>query len=130
LTGGDLYLKFIVTAAGKLGLPDNDVFRGELIMGWRGKTFVLLIVYIAGFATAGYLAEPVSGRVTDERGRFDAGGVENFATSKFNSRDIAPLVNAGLQKCLRLGKHAAGQISKIVREKIAERRQKSEKQTE
>ncbi len=81
--------------------------------GWRTKFIFLLIVYVAGFATAIYMLAP-----TPEGGTGNTSSV-----SAFKSQEFVGSVNAGIHKCLALGKVAACHTAEFLKEKLKEIRE-------
>ena len=83
-------------------------------MGWRSKFVFLLIVYFAGFATAVYCLAPApegTSRGTREKGALFA---------KFKSEEFATSVNSGMHKCIDVGKEAAREAARLIKEKMEE----------
>jgi hypothetical protein len=77
----------------------------------------MLIVYVAGFATAIYMMAP-----TPEGGTEKSFG-NTSSVSAFNSQEFVETVNAGIHKCLALGKVAACHTAEFIREKLKEIRE-------
>jgi hypothetical protein len=88
-----------------------------LVRGWRTKLIFLLIVYFAGFATAIYMLAPAPKSGTD---KFFG---NTSSASTFNSQEFAKSFNAGMHKCLALGKEAAIHTAEFIKEKIQEMRE-------
>jgi hypothetical protein len=88
-------------------------------MGWKGKLVFVLIVYFAGFATAVYCLGPTP----DGKG---GGSSRSGATQNgFKSDEFAKSLNSGMHKAIDVGKEAATQAAKLIREKINESQTKS-----
>jgi len=83
-------------------------------MGWRSRFIFLLIVYFAGFATAVYCLVPAP--EGPERRPLKAGDVR----SAVQSEKWAQSVNSGIHKCVDLGKEAALEAARRIREKMQE----------
>lgn len=90
-------------------------------MGWRSKLVFLLIVYFAGFATAVYCLAPAP----EGRGRTDRDQRRLLASLK--SEDFAQSVNSGIHKAVDVGKEAAAQAAKLIREKMDRAKERSKK---
>lgn len=88
-------------------------------MSWRSKIVFVLIVYFAGFATAVYCLgpapEPAAGRPA----------MASLTPKALKSDDLAKSLNSGMHKAIDLGKEAATQAAKLIREKIGESQAKS-----
>jgi hypothetical protein len=88
-------------------------------MGWKGKLVFVLMMYFAGFATAVYCLGPTP----DSK---SGGPQRSGATQKaFDSTEFAKSLNSGMHKAIDLGKEAALQAAKVIREKINESQTKS-----
>lgn len=81
-------------------------------MGWRTKLVSLLIVYCAGFATAIYCLAPAPEAGPGQP--LQLAGIP----SAIQSRELAKSVNSGIHKCVDLGKEAAGELAKRIRQEI------------
>ncbi len=88
-------------------------------MGWKGKLVFVLMVYFAGFATAIYCLGPTP----DSKGG-DASRA-GLTPGAFKSEEFAKSVNSGMHKAIDVGKEAATQAAKLIREKINESQAKS-----
>jgi hypothetical protein len=88
-------------------------------MGWKGKLVFMLMVYFAGFATAIYCLGPTPDAKSGGAGRSDATRIE------FKSDEFAKSLNSGMHKAIDVGKEAATQAAKVIREKIGESQAKS-----
>lgn len=85
--------------------------------GWRTKFIFMLIVYVAGFATAIYILAPAPDGSTDK-------AFSNISsTSSFDSQEFVKTFNAGIHKCLAFGKVAAGHTAEFLKEKLKEIRE-------
>ena len=82
-------------------------------MGWRAKLVFVLIVYFAGFATAVYCLSPTPETPT-------VSGKSEVVGKAFKSEELAKSLNSGMHKAIDLGKEAAVQAAKLIREKIDE----------
>jgi hypothetical protein len=79
-------------------------------MGWRSKFIFLLIVYFAGFATAVYFLAPApDGR----SGNLSA----DLQLKAVNTNQIVNSLNAGMHKCVDLGKVAAKEAADYIKNK-------------
>ena len=87
---------------------------------WRSKFVFFLIVYFAGFATAIYTLAPGPEKGS---GRGSDGGLLNSA---FKSDDLAKSFNTGMHKCVEFGKEAAWRVAKELKEKVEEKRAKTD----
>ena len=85
-------------------------------MGWKGKLVFVLMVYFAGFATAIYCLGPTP----DSKG-----GGAGLTPGAFKSEEFAKSVNSGMHKAIDVGKEAATQAAKLIREKVNEAQAKS-----
>lgn len=90
-------------------------------MGWRSKLVFLLIVYFAGFATAVYCLAPAP------KGRGRAGRDQGRLLASLKSEDFAQSVNSGIHKAVDVGKEAAAQAAKLIREKMDRAKERSKK---
>ena len=90
-------------------------------MGWRSKLVFLLIVYFAGFATAVYCLAPAP------EGRRRAGRDQGRLLASLKSEDFAQSVNSGIHKAVDVGKEAAAQAAKLIREKMDRAKERSRK---
>lgn len=89
-------------------------------MGWRSKFVFVLIVYVAGFATAVYCLSPAP---DPEPGQYaDKGRV----LAKLKSEEFARSVNSGMHKAIAFGKEAAARTAEVIREKVDEIQSKSD----
>ncbi len=88
-------------------------------MGWKGKLVFVLMVYFAGFATAVYCLGPTPDGKSGGAGRAGATG------ASFKSEEFAKSLNSGMHKAIDVGKEAATQAAKLIREKINESQTKS-----
>ena len=86
--------------------------------GWRSKLIFLLIVYFSGFATAIYTLAP-----PPEKSSPQASG-KDFTYAAFKSDEFAKSFNAGMHKCIDLGKDFAWRAAKMMKEKLDEQSQK------
>jgi hypothetical protein len=77
----------------------------------------MLIVYVAGFATAIYMLAP-----TPEGGPDKSFG-NTSSNSRFDSEDFVKTFNSGMHKCLAFGKVAAVHTAEFIKEKIQEIRE-------
>ena len=83
-------------------------------MGWRSKFVFVLIVYFAGFATAVYCLAPApSGKKGTAQGK-------ELLGSTLTSDQLVQSVNAGMHKCVDLGKDAATRAAELIKEKMEE----------
>lgn len=93
---------------------------GNIVSGWRSKFIFLLIVYFAGFATAIYTLAPEPGK----NGKpFALGSLLPSASQKGKSMTREEFVvsfNAGMHKAVDMGKAAAIQTGKMIKEKLDE----------
>ncbi len=87
-------------------------------MGWKGKLVFVLMVYFAGFATAVYCLGPTP-EPKGGHGRSDA------TRTAFKSEEFAKSLNSGTHTAIDVGKEAATQAAKLIREKINESQVKS-----
>lgn len=88
-------------------------------MGWRSKFVLLLMVYVAGFATAIYCLSPAP---DPEPGQVrQTGGV----LAKLKSEEFTQSVNSGMHKAIAFGKEAATKTAEVIREKIDEAQAKT-----
>ena len=85
-------------------------------MGWRARFVFLLMVYVAGFATAIYVMTP-----TQEGEGFSFQGKDSLREA-IQPRQFAQSVNAGLSKCAGMSKIIAEHASVIIKEQLDERR--------
>jgi hypothetical protein len=74
----------------------------------------MLIVYVAGFATAVYMMAD-----TPEGGTGKSFGNTSSA-STFNSEEFVKTFNSGMHKCLAFGKVAAIHTAEFIKEKVQE----------
>jgi hypothetical protein len=88
-------------------------------MGWRTKLVFLLIVYFAGFATAVYCLSPAPEQGPDQSLQLAA------IPSAVKSQELAKSVNSGIHKCVDLGREAAAELAKRIREEIDRTQAKS-----
>ena len=88
-------------------------------MGWKTKLVFVLIVYFAGFATAIYCLGPAPQQTAGNPSQAD------LVQKAFKSDEFAKSVNSGMHKAIDLGKEAATQAAKLIREKINESQTKS-----
>ena len=88
-------------------------------MGWKGKLVFVLIVYFAGFATAVYCLGPPPDAKAGTPAR------SGPTTKAFDSNQFARSLNSGMHKAIDLGKEAATQAAKLIREKISDAQAKS-----
>jgi len=77
----------------------------------------MLIVYFAGFTTAIYMLAP-----EPEGGKGKSFNIP-FSSSKIDSEEFVKSFNAGLHKCLAMGKVAACHTAEFIKEKIDEMRE-------
>jgi hypothetical protein len=90
-------------------------------MGWRSKFVFVLIVYFAGFATAVYCLAPApEGAHAENRQR-------SSILAGVKSEEFAKSVNSGVHKCIDLGKEAAREAAKLIKEKMDEAKARSNK---
>jgi len=85
--------------------------------GWRSKLIFLLVVYFSGFATAVYTLAP-----PPEKSAPQAGG-KDLTYAAFKSDEFAKSFNAGMHKCIDLGKDFAWRAAKMMKEKLDEQSQ-------
>lgn len=85
--------------------------------GWRTKFIFMLIVYFAGFTSAIYMLAP-----TPEGGTGKSINIP-FSSSKLDSEEFVKSFNAGIHKCLAIGKVAACHTAEFIKEKIEEMRE-------
>ena len=85
--------------------------------GWRSKLILLLVVYFSGFATAVYTLAPAP-----EKSAYQA-GAKDFTYPAFKSDAFAKSFNAGMHKCIDLGKEFAWRAAKLMKEKLDEQSQ-------
>ena len=90
-------------------------------MGWRMRLVFTLIVYFAGFATAVYLIAP-----TPETGTRASTG-RNSASSGLKSDELMRSLQAGMGKCVDLGKDMAARAAELIKNKLEEEKRKSSK---
>jgi len=96
--------------------------RGKILpMGWRSKFVFVLIVYFAGFATAVYCLAPAP------EGKHAAARQRSSVFAGVKSEELAQSVNSGVHKCLDLGKEAAREAAKLIKEKMDEAKARSQK---
>jgi len=88
--------------------------------GWRVKFIFLLIVYLAGFATAIYCFVPASDEQTSETRE------RSFAFSNLKTEEFARSFNTGMHKCIDFGKDSALRVGKIIKQKLEERQNQNE----
>jgi zona occludens toxin (predicted ATPase) len=88
-------------------------------MGWRAKLVFVLIVYFAGFATAIYCLGPAP------QGKGGSNASPDLVQKMLKSDELAKSVNSGMHKAIDLGKEAAAQAAKLIRQKIDESRAES-----
>jgi hypothetical protein len=88
-------------------------------MGWKGKLVFVLIVYFAGFATAVYCLGPTPDAKAGSAAR------SGSTPKAFDSSEFAKSLNSGMHKAIDLGKEAATQAAKVIREKINDAQTKS-----
>ena len=85
-------------------------------MGWRAKFVFLLMVYVAGFATAVYfMAPPQEGQGYSFKGK-------DRLRDAVQPNEFAKSVNVGLGKCADMSKTIAEHASTIIRQQLDERR--------
>ena len=97
------------------GGPVDKILRRKgdnYCMGWRTKLVSLLIVYGAGFATAIYCLAPAPEAGPGQP--LQLAGIP----SAIQSQELAKSVNSGIHKCVDLGKEAAGELAKRIRQEI------------
>lgn len=85
--------------------------------GWRTKLISLLIVYFSGYATAIYTLAPAPEKSTGQA------NAKEFTWAAFKSDEFAKSFNAGMHKCVDLGKDFAWRAAKFMKEKLDERSQ-------
>jgi len=85
--------------------------------GWRSKLIFLLIVYFSGFATAIYTLAPAPAKSGHQA------AAKDITYAAFKSDEFAKSFNAGMHKCIDLGKDFAWWAAKLMREKLDERTQ-------
>lgn len=90
-------------------------------MGWRTKFVFLLIVYCAGFGTAVYCLAP-----TPEQGEGRPLQLAGLPAA-IKPQELANSVNSGIHKCVDLGKEAASELAKRIRDEIEKARSESGK---
>jgi hypothetical protein len=94
--------------------------------GWRTKLIVGLIIYFGGFATAIYYLAPESERA--EGGKivksgFNRGG----STAQVKSSEMKKVAGAGVKKFVGFAEEKAVELGELIRAKLAEQRNNSEK---
>ena len=90
---------------------------------WRAKLLFMMIVYFAGFATAIYTLAPVEdGRYVDA----DSGFVQNSDASAVKAQQFRQLADAGFAKFLSFAEEKTIVAGRFIKQKLAERRQRSE----
>jgi hypothetical protein len=81
--------------------------------GWKAKFVFLLMVYFAGFATAIYCLMPApEAQMSGESSEHSAARAEQFAQS----------FNVGMHKCLEVAKDVTLEASRLIKQKLDERR--------
>lgn len=90
--------------------------------GWRSKLIFLLIVYFSGFATAIYTLAPEPGKNSKP---FALGSLLPSASASQKDKpmtreEFVASFNAGMHKCIDLGKAAAQHTGKMIKEKLDE----------
>ncbi|NQV34247.1 MAG: hypothetical protein HQ515_16250 [Phycisphaeraceae bacterium] len=93
-------------------------------MGWRARFVFLLMVYVAGFATAIYVMTP-----TQEGQGFSFQGKGRLREA-IQPRQFAQSVNTGLSKCADMSKTIAEHASVIIKEQLDERRKSNASKNE
>lgn len=81
--------------------------------GWKAKFVFLVIVYVAGFASAIYWLGPATENQTAGVGVLE----KDFSCPNLNSQEIAASFNKGVRKCIDFGKSAALRTAELIREK-------------
>ena len=89
-------------------------------MSWRGKFVFLLIVYFAGFATAIYFLVPAP------EGASAKTGAKGLAVKSIKTDELAKSFNAGMHKCVDIGKDVACRAAEYIKERIDEHQPKKE----
>jgi len=92
---------------------------GIIVSGWRSKLIFLLIVYFAGFATAIYTLAPAPGN----KKPFTLGTLlpsHSQQGKTITREEFVESFNAGMHKCIDLGKAAALHTGKLIKEKLNE----------
>ena len=92
---------------------------GNIVSGWRSKFIFLLIVYFSGFATAIYTLAPAPGNSKP----FALGSLLPSRSQQgkpITREEFVESFNAGMHKCLDLGKAAAMHTGKLIKEKLNE----------
>ena len=93
---------------------------GNIVSGWRSKFIFLLIVYFAGFATAIYTLAPAPGNNSKP---FALGTLLPSRSQEGKSmtrEEFVASFNAGMHKCIDMGKSAAMHTGKLIKEKLDE----------
>ncbi len=93
-------------------------------MGWRARFVFLLMVYVAGFATAIYVMTP-----TQEGEELAFEGQDRLREA-IRPRQFAQSVNAGLSKCADMSRTIAEHASVIIKAQLDERRKIKGSKTE
>jgi hypothetical protein len=92
-------------------------------MGWRARFVFLLMVYVAGFATAIYVMAP------NQEGKGFSFQSKDSLREAIEPRQFAQSVNAGLSKCAGMSKTIAEHASVLIKEQLNERRKRNAAKT-
>lgn len=85
-------------------------------MGWRAKFVFLLMVYVAGFATAVYVMAP------PQEGQGISFNSKPRLRHTIQPSEFAQSVNVGLGKCADMSKTIAEHASAVIKQQLDERR--------
>lgn len=103
-----------------------DVFYGEktCMRAWRAKLLFMMIVYFAGFATAIYTLAPAQNN--EQYADVDSGFVRSSDASAVKAQQFKQFADAGFAKFLSFAEEKTIVAGRFVKQKLAERRQRSE----
>jgi hypothetical protein len=101
---------------GTAATDKNNSDGGETyMMGWKAKFVFMLVVYFAGFATAIYCLVPVPENQMSEKFQESSG----YSSAK---AEFVQSFNVGMHKCLRVAKNISVEVSKLIKQKLDEKR--------
>ncbi len=103
-----------------------DVFYGEktCMRAWRAKLLFMMIVYFAGFATAIYTLVPAQDN--EQYADSESGIIESSESSAVKAQQFKQFADAGFAKFLSFAEEKTIVAGRFVKQKLAERRQRSE----
>jgi len=84
--------------------------------GWKSKFVFLLMVYVAGFATAIYCLVPAPETQPGEK---------SSASSAASREQFVQSFNVGMHKCLDVAKQISLEVSRLIKQKLDQRQANS-----